>query len=334
MIFSILLPGLLGILGIYWLLPRPRPFPVWWGASASGIALLLAGATLIRSGTTLPENLLFYCFSVLAIIFGVLLITQRNPVHAALSFAMVVLSVCGLFLLQAAPFLMAATIIVYAGAIVVTFLFVIMLAQQAGWSDADHRSREPLISTIAGFVLVGALLYVLERTYDTQHLDHLLNQVTAASESGSLAELNSSLGKDEEFLADLQHEMENLSASPQKNAFYDDLTDIRAGWKMWKDTEDLKQMKSKLELIAKHGAEVRNQVGTLRPRPATQKEMSVFSVPEKDAPVPENVAPLGLALFTDFLLPVELGGTLLLVATIGAIAITSRKSQEPRTKSQ
>ena len=84
------------------------------------------------------------------------MITQRNPVHAALCFALVVLSTCGLFLLQAAPFLMAATIIIYAGAIVVTFLFVIMLAQQAGLSNADQRSREPLLATLAGFVLLGS----------------------------------------------------------------------------------------------------------------------------------------------------------------------------------
>ena len=69
-----------------------------------------------------------------------MLITQQNPARAALSFALVVLSTCGLFLLLAAPFLMAATIIVYAGAIVVTFLFVIMLAPADGLSDADARS--------------------------------------------------------------------------------------------------------------------------------------------------------------------------------------------------
>src|SRR5205807_7606599 len=105
-----------------------------------------------------------------------LLITQRNPVRAALSFALVVLSTCGLFLLQAAPFLMAATTIVYAGAIIVTFIFVIMLAQQAGLSDADQRSREPLLACVAGFVLLGALLYVLYATYDTTGLDRLLNR--------------------------------------------------------------------------------------------------------------------------------------------------------------
>ena len=78
--------------------------------------------------------------------------------RAALSFALVVLSTCGLFLLLAAPFLMAATIIIYAGAIIVTFLFVIMLAQQAGLSDADQRSREPFLACVAGFVLLGAML--------------------------------------------------------------------------------------------------------------------------------------------------------------------------------
>ena len=40
------------------------------------------------------------CFAAIAIVAGAMLVTQRNPVHAALSFAMVVLSTCGLFLLQ------------------------------------------------------------------------------------------------------------------------------------------------------------------------------------------------------------------------------------------
>ena len=43
----------------------------------------------------------------------------------------------------------------------------------------------------------------------------------------------------------------------------------------------------------------------------------------------ENVAYLGRSLFTDFLLPVELGGTLLLVAAIGAIAIATRRGEKP-----
>src|SRR2546430_1801652 len=168
MLLGIILPVVLGLIGVYLLLPRVRPYPTIWGAGASGLALLLAGLLLIRGGMAVPENLLFYCFSAIAIVSGGLLITQRNPVHAALCFALVVLSTCGLFLLQAAPFLMAATIIVYAGAIVVTFLFVIMLAQQEGPSDADYRSREPFLACVAGFFLLGTMLYVLQLNYETR----------------------------------------------------------------------------------------------------------------------------------------------------------------------
>ena len=63
---------------------------------------------------------------------------------------------------------MAATIIIYAGAIIVTFLFVLMLAQQEGPSDADARSREPMLASAIGFVLLGALLYVLMLADDSR----------------------------------------------------------------------------------------------------------------------------------------------------------------------
>ena len=97
---------------------------------------------------------------------AVLMITSRKPVYAALWFALVTFSTCGLFLLQSAPFLAAATIIVYAGAIIVTFLFVMMLAQQAGATAYDQRARQPLLATIVAFVLLGALLYTI-KIWDT-----------------------------------------------------------------------------------------------------------------------------------------------------------------------
>jgi NADH:ubiquinone oxidoreductase subunit 6 (subunit J) len=155
----------LGLLAIFLLLPRPRRYSAVFGILAGILAIGLAGWALIRPEPVLVETILFYCFAGLAVLFGGMMITQTQPVRAALSFAMVILNTCGLFLLQAAPFLMAATIIVYAGAIVVTFLFVIMLAQQSGMDNADHRSREPLLACVAGFVLLGALLYVLRHDY-------------------------------------------------------------------------------------------------------------------------------------------------------------------------
>jgi NADH-quinone oxidoreductase subunit J len=104
---------------------------------------------------------LFPLCAVVAVLGAILMITNRNPVYSALWFALVTLSVCGLFLLQSAPFLAAATVIVYAGAIVVTFVFVIMLAQQAGATIYDQRARQPFVATVATFVFVAILLGTL-----------------------------------------------------------------------------------------------------------------------------------------------------------------------------
>ena len=192
--WPVLLPVVLGFAGIYLLLPRVRRSAPVLGGICAGAALLLAGWFAVRLETVLPERILFYAFAGCAVIGGAMLITQKNPVHAALAFALVILSTCGLFLLQAAPFLMAATIIIYAGAIVVTFLFVIMLAQQAGQTQADQRLREPFLASLAGFVLMGAVLCVLHGNYDVQELDQLLAQVSQVAEARSEQEVNAVLG--------------------------------------------------------------------------------------------------------------------------------------------
>src|SRR5262249_27541789 len=113
---------------------------------------------------------------------------------------LVILCTCGLFLLLAAPFLMAATIIIYAGAIVVTFLFVLMLAQQIGLSNADLRSREPLFASIAGFLFLGALLYVLDGVYSPRALDQVLDRLRAAKQQSTAEEINKAVGGENQKL--------------------------------------------------------------------------------------------------------------------------------------
>src|SRR5262245_57702343 len=106
---SMILPVGLGLVAVYLLLPRVRRYPPLWGGALGGVALLSAGWLIVSVGVLTAEALLFYAFSAIAIVAGTMLVTQSNPVHAALAFALVVLSTCGLFLLLAAPFLMAAT---------------------------------------------------------------------------------------------------------------------------------------------------------------------------------------------------------------------------------
>src|SRR5438445_8410269 len=227
----VVLPVLLGLLGVYWLLPRPRGAQPLWGAFAAGLALVLGGWLLVRSGMAAVESMLFYVSAAVAIVAGVMFITQRNPVHAALSFALVVLSTCALFLLQAAPFLMAATIIIYAGAIIVTFLFVIMLAQQQGLSTADQRSREPLLSSLAGFVLLGAMLCMLHLTYSTERFDALLARAKEAVEKPTLEEIRNTLGTGNNFFDALHHEAQHAHVAPDKTkAFEDSLSALEENW--------------------------------------------------------------------------------------------------------
>src|ERR1043165_5617761 len=69
----------------------------------------------------------FYMLSGLAVLGGILVITRRNAVHSALALILTLLAVAGLYLMLYAPFVAGVQIILYAGGIMVLFLFVIML---------------------------------------------------------------------------------------------------------------------------------------------------------------------------------------------------------------
>ncbi len=359
-------PLALGLVAIYWLLPRPRPFPPIYGASAAALALLLAGWLIVRIGAVTPEGLLFYTFALLAVVFGGLLVTQHNPARAALSFAVVILSTCGLFLLQAAPFLMAATTIIYAGAIVVTFLFVLMLAQQQGYSDADLRSREPLLSCIAGFVLLGALLYILTASYSDPQLDTLIrhtNRVTtrveglqqrqAAGEKVSADEIRGALDEVEQLVgepADRKIAGQFADWKPSNGQYSEERrSEVRSALANTQQAEaeavaglkkdgapNLGPLVGELHMLQARVLTARNSEGMLTAPANVLLGQSEFSRPgpverrdEQGRPqMPaNNVEALGRSLFTDYLVGIELGGTLLLVATIGAIAIATRRTE-------
>ncbi len=151
-----------GGLGTYLLLPhrhgaiRPRAAH---GAGLIAVAVgLLIYMTYWRPPGLLLPAVFLYVFGATAVIGAVLTITSRDPVASALWFASVVLSTAGLFLLAEAPFLAAGTIIVYAGAVIVTFLFVIMLAQMEGKADYDRAARSPGWATLTSFIILWCLL--------------------------------------------------------------------------------------------------------------------------------------------------------------------------------
>jgi NADH-quinone oxidoreductase subunit J len=339
----------LGCASIYLLLPRPKRLPTLWGVSLGTLAVILAGILVANTGSLSVESLLFYAFSIMAVVAGTLLVTQHNPARAALSFTLVILSTCGLFLLLAAPFLMAATIIVYAGAIVVTFLFVLMLAQQSGPSDADDRSREPLFSALAGFAFLGALLFVLQGQYGTSALDSALDPVVKrirlAREQNSVKEIMEVVGKEEDGLF---KQLDKVLADHRQEVVRAQVLDqVRSEWPSTNDDAE-KKMKTLLDRLLALVYQARIHVGVNQSQPHGDfpEKMSSLSGPsaltsgreirrDPETGVPqlpaENAAYLGRSLFTDYLLPVELGGFLLLVAVVGAIAIAQRSGSQEKS---
>ena len=104
----------------------------------------------------IPDVLVFASAAILILVGAVGVIAMKNPVHSALCLIMCLLGVALAFLAQEADFLAAAEIIVYAGAIVVLFLFVIMFL---GVDRNMHVSVEPLVGQRA-FAGIGVVITI------------------------------------------------------------------------------------------------------------------------------------------------------------------------------
>jgi NADH-quinone oxidoreductase subunit J len=233
----------LGGVGVYLLLPRGKQGRLALGLAPSLAALSLLWAIWARGfqEVEIPQEVAFYVLATVTVVGAVLTVTQRSPLHSALWFTSVVIGTAGLFLLEQASFLAAANVIVYAGAIIVMFLFVIMLAQQRGVAQHDRFAREPELATAGSFALLAILLTTIVATY--------------------------------------------------------------------------------------HGDQP-----VLRPVPADAPGIAAWE--EWDArPAAPHVAALGRVLFTEHWLSIELAGTLLLVAMVGAIVIAARRAPQPASGS-
>src|ERR1700677_4215528 len=102
------------------------------------------------------EQVFFYLFAALTLLCGTLVIANpltRNPVTSAMFLVLTIVSMAGLFVMLHAFFLAAVQILVYAGAVIVLFLFVIMLLDL----KEEVRRRIKFYGFIAGIVAVGSI---------------------------------------------------------------------------------------------------------------------------------------------------------------------------------
>ncbi|MEX0876474.1 MAG: NADH-quinone oxidoreductase subunit J [Phycisphaerales bacterium] len=302
----------LGAAGIALALPRRTPNGgrglVITGAIvlafAFGLAALLMGLRANDNGNPQP-NFFFYPFALIALGSAIRVITHKRPVYSALYFIMTIIASCGLYLLLSAEFLAFALVIIYAGAILITYLFVIMLATQAptGEDDSmlgevDAESREPILASVIGFVLVGLLTAAMFSGVGRLP-EPVMTQ--ARAQDGVLAYLP---GKADKVLA--------------RNGLLD------GGWRVARDPEtgmaviDPDERISRIELIEgedAHGEPLIVATRTLGPEDWPEELRA------------NNLDRLGYNLLNDHPMMIEVAGIILLMAMLGA-TVLARKHVE------
>jgi len=182
-VYGLYVATVVGALALFLMMPRrgynPRKIGALLGAATLGGAWLWLGRSLFQRedlGIAFEAMPYYYIFSALGIAAAVRVITHNRPVYSALWFVMVVLSTAGMLLVLSADFVAFGMVIIYGGAILVTYVFVIMLAahseeaQESGEdnpaskaTEYERIAREPVWAIVAGFLLLAMLLDVAFR---------------------------------------------------------------------------------------------------------------------------------------------------------------------------
>jgi NADH-quinone oxidoreductase subunit J len=134
------------------------------------------------------QDLLFYIFSFLTLGCGLMVVANpfsRNPVTSAMFLVMTIVSLAGLFVLLQAFFLAAVQILVYAGAVMVLFLFVIMLLDL----KEEEQRKTKKVAMVASLISVTGLIYVFANALGSANMSASLSAPTLVGDTASLGRL-------------------------------------------------------------------------------------------------------------------------------------------------
>ena len=297
----------LGAIGVILAMPRKGVSPMVFGgllAAAAG-GLIVLGLTTHAERHAQTPSIFFYIFGLLALGAGLRMITHPKPVYAALYFILTIIASSGLYLLLSAEFMAFALIIIYAGAILITYLFVIMLATLPPSEDDmdalaiyDASAREPIAATFAGFTLLAVLTTML--------FSGTLSLPVRHGMDGSDAILSKLPGKVEDNLSASLLDAE-LMAPDERIA-----RQAEAG-RVWIDSANRRVLVSK---------------GENTPSPEQGEQVRWVDVPAEMWPadlVGTNVEGVGLNLLADHPMTIEIAGVILLMAMLGATVLARKQ---------
>ncbi len=132
-------------------------------------------------------EIIFWFLSALALLSAIMVLVSKNPVHSVLWLIVTFFSISGHYILLNAQFLAIVNIIVYAGAVMVLFLFVIMLMNLEAAIEPKRSVWMKFAGVISGGLLLAVLISVVRTSVD-------LNGKTAMMNTGDIG-LISNLGK-------------------------------------------------------------------------------------------------------------------------------------------
>jgi NADH-quinone oxidoreductase subunit J len=121
-------------------------------------------------------EILFYALSAFAIVSAVMVLISKNPIHSVLWLILVFFAISGHYILLNAQFLAIVNIIVYAGAIMVLFLFVIMLMNVKKDKEPQKQHLVKFIGVIAGGSFLTLLIALVKQTSQLQGKTVLLKE--------------------------------------------------------------------------------------------------------------------------------------------------------------
>src|SRR5215212_4697308 len=128
----------------------------------------------------LAQNIAFGLLAAAAVVAALKVVTTQNVVHAALYLVVVLSSIAAVFVLLAAEFVAVTQLLVYVGAVVVLFLFGIMLTRGSIGREHGLDNDQRGIAAVTALFLLGVLSYVLVDFFGDQEF-HTLEGATAAT---------------------------------------------------------------------------------------------------------------------------------------------------------
>lgn len=143
-------------------------------------------AVVLASDIQVAQNIGFGIIAAVMIIGAVRVVTSSNVVHAALSLVLVLAGAAAQYLLLAAEFVAVTQILVYVGAVMVLFLFGVMLTRARIGSDTDLNNKNRLLGIPVAVLLLGVMSYVLIDGFRDTKLPQDNGQVTIQQVSDSI----------------------------------------------------------------------------------------------------------------------------------------------------